>query len=378
MRTTRQIKINKSELREQLDFLAHEAGIVYSLALVTFKRVLRKKNHWLSQYGMQRLIRNNNLHSQSTQGIIDKLYANIKSWRKLRKTNPGARLPKKRKWYYTIPYKESAISVKDGKLLLSNGKGNEPLSLDWKYDKPKFVEISFNDGYILNAVYKLEDVASLIEGDVAGIDLGEVHMAVARTNQSTIIANGKELRSKKRYINKATGKLQARIDKCKQGSRKRKQLVKAKTKMRRRLNNQIKDILHKQTTKLIYALKEDGVKTVAIGDVRDIRQNVDCGKHNGQKIHQMHTGKTRGFLTYKARRLGMTVELINEAYTSQSCIRCLTLNKPEKRNYVCSRCGFKYHRDGVGAINIRQKQMYQELVPVVGDMTPPIGLRYVA
>ena len=374
MRITRQKKIDKSD---QLDHLAHEAGVVYSQTLVQFKRILRKKNHWLSQYGMQALIRNSHLHSQSVQGIVEIFYQNVKSWRTLRKVNPKARLPKKRRWYFAIPYKESAIRVKAGKLILSNGKGSEPLILDWCYDKPKFITISYDEGYILSAVYNVEPEMPIEHGDTAGVDLGEIHIAVASTGNKAIIANGRELRSKKRYLNKATASFQERIDKCKKGSRKHKRLSQLKRRMRKRLNNQIKDILHKQTTKLICTLKEENVKTVAIGDVRNIRQNVDYGKHNNQRIHQMHTGEVRQLLTYKAEMRGMTVEIIDESYTSQTCPRCGSKHKPTNRNYIC-RCGFVYHRDGVGAINIRQKQMYRELVPVVGDMTPPVGIRYIA
>ena len=51
--------------------------------------------------------------------------------------------------------------------------------------------------------------------------------------------------------------------------------------------------------------------------------------------------------------LGIKVVKINEAYTSQTCPKCGSRKKPNNRNYTC-KCGFKYHRDGVGAINIRQ------------------------
>ncbi|MCL2815455.1 MAG: transposase [Oscillospiraceae bacterium] len=373
MRITRQKRIEKSD---ELDKLAHEAGIVYSTALVTFKRVLRKKNHWLTIYSMQRLIRNAKLHSQSVQGIVEKLYQNIESWRQLRKSNPKARLPKKRRWYFAVPYKKSAIRIRDGKLILSNGKGNEPLVTEWAYGLPKYVEISYDDGYIVNAVYNETAAEPIAEGDTAGIDLGEIHIAAASTAGKTIIANGRELRSKRRYLNKETGKLQARIDKCKKGSKNRKRLSKAKTKMRNRLNNQIKDILHKQTTKLICALKKENVKTVAIGDVRNIRRDNDKGHMQNQKIHGMATGKARFMLTYKSEKHGMAATLINEAYSSQTCPRCTKRTKTKTRNYRCKFCGFEGHRDGVGSINIRQKQMYQEYVPVVGDMAPPVGMRY--
>ena len=51
------------------------------------------------------------------------------------------------------------------------------------------------------------------------------------------------------------------------------------------------------------------------------------------------------------------------------------LVQPVDRNYIC-KCGFRYHRDGVGAINILRK--YQGLLeqPVVAAMAPPSYIRY--
>ena len=46
------------------------------------------------------------------------------------------------------------------------------------------------------------------------------------------------------------------------------------------------------------------------------------------------------------------------------------------RVFRCPKCGWIYHRDGVGAINIRQK--YLSHSPVVGAMAPPISIRVVA
>jgi len=89
----------------------------------------------------------------------------------------------------------------------------------------------------------------------------------------------------------------------------------------------------------------------------------------------MSSGQARFFLSYKAQRLGMAVELQDEAYTSQECPACgmLKKSKPRGRRYTC-KCGFRYHRDGVGGFNIRKK--YLGSGPVVGDMAPPTGMRY--
>ena len=86
----------------------------------------------------------------------------------------------------------------------------------------------------------------------------------------------------------------------------------------KKLKNQIKDIEHKQTTHLVSTLHEHGVQTVVIGDVRDIRQNLDVGSKNNQKLHQWSHGSVRHMLAYKAERLGMVVALQEERSTSKT------------------------------------------------------------
>jgi len=135
--------------------------------------------------------------------------------------------------------------------------------------------------------------------------------------------------------------------------------------------------MHKQTTKLVSTLHERGVKTVVIGDVRDIRKGLDYGKKANQKMHQWSHGDTRWKISYKAERLGMEVVLQEEAYTSQTCPVCGALHKPNGREYRCPNCGFCYHRDGVGAFNIRAKYLGNLGSAVVGAMASPTGVRYV-
>jgi putative transposase len=166
------------------------------------------------------------------------------------------------------------------------------------------------------------------------------------------------------------------LDRMVKGSRRYKHLKYSKGRVLKKINNQINDILHKQTTKLVSTLHQSGVKTVVIGDVRDIRQGLDYGAKANQKIHQWLFGRTRWMVSYKAERLSMDVELQEEAYTSQLCPACGKHNKPKGRNYQCG-CGFHYHRDGLGSYNIRAKYLGEFNTPqVVGLMACPIGVRY--
>jgi len=215
-----------------------------------------------------------------------------------------------------------------------------------------------------------------VEGvKVAGVDLGEVHPAVAHDGEWTIVMNGRYLRSVRRYQNKTKGKLQALLAREKRGSKRWKRLVRSKKRQQRRWDHQVMDIAHKITTSLVSTLRDAEVQTVAIGDIRDIRKRVDAGHAGNQRVHQMPSGIFQHMLSYKCERLGMDVVLQDERYTSQECPACQARHKPRGRVYRCRECGFVAHRDGVGAYNIRSK--YLGATPVVGLMAwPTMGVRY--
>lgn len=371
---TRQQRLRKTA---QLDHLARECGKLYSQTVVTFWRVVRKKSLWLKDKHLCRIHNNKELHAHTADATTQSFFRSLKTWYTIRKQDPSIKPPYKLKKFYRIEYKNTAIKLKDGKLRLSNGRGNEPLVLDWEYDLPRSIHINWDGrGYILNATYKSESTLKSNGDKVAAIDLGEVHMAVSYDGDNTIVLNGRYLRSVKRYQNKLKGKMDSKIDNCKRGSNRRKKLIRSKRKQTRKINNQVRDILHKQTTKLVKALHQAGVGTVVIGDMKDIRVGYNCGKVQNQRQHGSSIGKIRQYLEYKAKTLGMEVRYQNEAYTSRTCPNCDHVKKSSVRGrvYRCRKCGFEYHRDGVGAINIRRK--YLGYGPVVGGMAPPIGIRY--
>ncbi len=364
----------------QLDELVHACGELYSRTLVFFWRTVRHKGIWLKSKHLMRLFTSKQLHAHTSDATVQAFFAALKSWRERRKIDPKAKPPHRRKWYFRVEYKHSALLLKDGLLRLSNGKENAPLVLNWQWDLPQTVVIHWTGTqYEALATYCVtESQAHPLGGKVAGIDLGEVHLAVSHDGEHTHIVNGRLLRFKRQYRNKLLADLTRRIDRKKKGSRRRKQLITSKKKQLKKLKQQIQEIEHKQTTYLISTLYQEGVQTVVIGDVRDIRQGTDVGSKSNQKIHQWSFGSVRHKLTYKAELLGMGVVLQDEHYTSRTCPVCEKRRKsqPTGRVFRCTNkaCGFVWHRDGVGACNIRRK--YLDCGPVVGDMTPPIGIRY--
>jgi putative transposase len=367
----------------QLDELAHACGELYSQTLVSFWRTVRHTSIWLKPKHLMRWHTSTKLHAHTADACVQAFFASLSSWRERRKTDPTAKPPRRRKWYFRVEYKRSAMSLKEGQLRLSNGRGNEPLVLNWPWELPQTVVIHWNgDQYEAIATYQQEEVQAQPAGDkVAGIDLGEVHMAVSHDGEHTNILNGRYLRAKRQYQNKLKGKLSKNIDRKKKGSRRRKHLIQSKQRQLKKLKNQIRDIEHKQTTHLVSTLSTAGVQTVVIGDVRTIRQDLDVGSTNNQKVHQWSHGHTRRLLTYKAERLGMKVVLQEERYTSKTCPCCGKRRKsaPKGRNFSCvnTHCKWKGHRDMVGAMNIRYKYREEFGIPhVVAAMAPATGIRF--
>lgn len=101
--------------------------------------------------------------------------------------------------------------------------------------------------------------------------------------------------------------------------------------------------------------------TIAIGDVRDIADKTDRGKHHNQRMSTWAHGRIRAYITYKAEYDGMKVVVVDEHYTTQSCPTCGQRTKPKGRVYTCLACGFRGQRDAVGAANILSRQLHGQL-----------------
>lgn len=373
--TVRRLKIGQTA---QMDALARAAGDLYSRAVTSYWRTVRHKGLWLKPKHLMRWHTSAALHAHTSDACVQSFFAAMDAWRARRTTDPDAHPPRRRKRYYRVQWKASAIRVKGAMLHLSNGRGHAPLVVPWAHGLPVQVEMGW-DGrqYEVRATYAGEatTTAPVEDGTVAGVDLGEIHPAVAHDGERTVIMNGRYLRAVRRYQNKTKGQLQALLDRKKKGSRRWKRLARSKKRQQRRWDHQVRDIAHKITSTLVSTLHNAEVQTVAIGDIRDIRKRVDVGHRGNQRIHQMPSGMIRRMVTYKAQRLGMAVVIQDERYTSQTCPACQVRHKPRGRAYRCQACGFVAHRDSVGAYNIRQK--YLGAVPVVGVMaSPTVGVRY--
>ena len=375
MYTTKKMKAKPTP---ELDALAHEAGRVYSKVVSLIGKIKRKKGFWLSEKSVKKYmrLRGYNLHSQTVQAIIESYFDSLKSYFQVVKSNPDAKPPKRTPKFFKVRWKSSAISLKDGILKLSNGKGGPPITLQSTF-LPVYVEMYFQRGrYYFSLVYKVHTPPKRDTGKAVAIDMGEIHPIVSHDGQQTIIYNGRALRAIKQYINKFKAHIQSKMDRCVKRSHRWYRLKRIKTKILAKLNAQLKDAEHKITSRFISDCIKAKADTIVMGKLKGIRNRAKFSKKSNQKVHQWTFARLQSMICYKAELAGLKVKFVSEAYTSQTCPSCGNRKKPTNRNYHCNHCGFAYHRDGVGAINLWNKVSGFILSPVVGVMASPIGVRF--
>ena len=329
------------------------------------------------------------LHSQSIQAVRKQYFKSWKSYWEIKQSGAieNPKPPHKEKTFTTTRWLKSAIRFQDGPLfgkrvVLSMGKDRPALDIPLPHscdmaptDVIATIDLCYKHGqWELHFTYNIDLKITEIGKNVMGVDVGEIHPIVCHDGLHTYILNGRYIRSLYRLRNKVLAGFQSKIDRCQRGSKRWWYLVKRKWKHINRIDNQIKDALHKHTSTFVRLCQAADVGTVAVGDLTGIRNHIDYGKQSNQRLHQWPFAKLTDMVCDKCKVVGIKVKKIGEEYTSQTCPSCGQRHKPSNRNYKC-KCGFEYHRDGIGAINIRKKYQGCLGTPVEAAMAPPVGIR---
>jgi IS605 OrfB family transposase len=194
--------------------------------------------------------------------------------------------------------------------------------------------------YIAQIAVDVEE-KQIIDGQVMGIDLGLKipAVAVAENRKTIFCGNGRQnkyFKRKHRATRKKLGKL-----------KKQKAINTLDNKEQRWMQDQD----HKVSRQLVNFAKENNVSVIRLEQLAGIRQTARTSRKNEKNLHTWSFYRLASFIEYKAILEGIKVEYVNPKYTSQTCPNCDTKNKANDRKYKCA-CGFKAHRDRVGAINI--------------------------
>jgi putative transposase len=211
---------------------------------------------------------------------------------------------------------------------------------------------------------------SPVGGAVAGVDLGEVHIAaITTTRRQALVISGRRLRACKQGRNRAHSLLQEKLSRCQRGSNRARRLAQRKAQVSAKLYRQQREILHQAARTAVRFCQAQGVTRIAVGDVRDIQTGVSLGCQTNQKISQWPHGQFVRYLTEKAQRLGISVEQIDERYSTRTCSHSghVHPSSPRGRRFRCAGCGARVHRDVNGSANICSKAVYGRYGQVQAD-----------
>ena len=192
---------------------------------------------------------------------------------------------------------------------------------------------------------------------VMGVDLGikipaGIHLLGKGTRYS---GNGRYQRAKRRQFYAHRTRLQ-------QAGK-----VRAVRKRAGKARRWMRDINHKLCRQIVTHAHQQGVGIIRLERLAGIRRRITqrtartsrgaqrrqhAARKNNRMKHTWPFFQLTQFSTYQAERLGIRVEQVDPASTSQTCPACFAKNKAEDRRYVCVECGWMGHRDAVGAVNI--------------------------
>jgi putative transposase len=319
-----------------------------------------------------RISNNLTINAKSAQNTSRELANNIKSFFKLKTKDKTHNFPFRFKsWKYfksfTYDYNQGCGGFK-----IKNKQVNIQQDL-FKINVPKLPDEINNDtiktitfkkeenDYYCIFVYS-ENVSTKIQNnDFLSIDLGVMEIATCFSNKtdSFAIKNNqfKKLEKRIKYI-------QSIRDKYKKGSRKHKKISRRYKKLNKKLHNKNKNFQHQTSRKIINHCVDNKLGNLIIGDIKTKNLVGKNKRLNKSTQSRGSLSRFKTYLKYKGECAGINVQLVNEAWTSQT--NCLTGERFKKLDLsdrqVELKNGLIIDRDLNAAINIAKK--------VMGKLTP--------
>ena len=366
--TERHIIKQSNSLYNELDNLCFLSKNLYNSALYTVRQCYftnKKYFNWIkinNQFVSEKQQDYYALPCKVSQQTLKMVDQNMKSFfNAIKAKNSKPKLPKyldKIKGRFVVTYTNQAISKKalqNGYIELS--KTNIKLKTNVK--NVKQVRIVPRNNFIVVEI--LYEVRSKLHNNsketYCGIDFGLNNLITCSfQNDSSLIMNGKPLKSINWHYNKEKSRLQSLLDNGKKTSKKIQNIT-----LKR--NNRINDYLHKTTKIFVNYLVSKNINNVVIGYNKEWKQGINIGRVNNQNFVQIPYYKLLNMLTYKCEIAGISVIVTEESYTS----KCSFLDDEDickheeydgkriKRGLYKASDGRLINADVNGALNILKK-----------------------
>ena len=337
MLQTKTIKVRiKDKHANRLNNMSRSVNFVWNYINELSQRSIRERGQFLSAYDLQKYTKGSaktlDLNSATIQMVGSEYVTRRNQFKKARlKWRKSHGVGRSLGW---IPFRGDCASWKNGQVF-HNGQyfgvwDSYGLS-QYKFRSGCFNEDARGRWYV-NVVVDVEPKQSTGTGAV-GIDLG---CKEAATDSNGYGVKGREYRKLEEKLGNAQ----------RTNKKKRTKAIHAKIKNRRQ------DSLHKYSRKLVNenaAIFVGNVSSLGLAKTKMAKSVLDAG-----------WGSLKTMLEYKSAHAGIVFEVVNEAYTTQTCSSCGCLpdSRPKGiaglgiREWTCDECGVTHDRDINAAKNI--------------------------
>lgn len=172
--------------------------------------------------------------------------------------------------------------------------------------------------YVVEIVYRQEEIECKSDGEIAGIDIGLVNLVTLTTNQSGVkplLIKGGALKAINTFYNKQKAKLQSELE------------IRHETKTSRRLNAlthkrncRVDNYLHTASRRVIDWCLRYKIATLIIGKNENWKQSINLGKRTNQQFVNIPHARLIEMIVYKGCLVGIKVIVTEESYTSKSSL----------------------------------------------------------
>ncbi|WP_178917828.1 RNA-guided endonuclease TnpB family protein [Natronomonas gomsonensis] len=371
---------NQLPVSDDLDSLGFAASKLWNVGRWVCDRVWSEIGHIpghneLTSY-LKSHERYDDLHSQSSQRVLQELAEAFTGWYgKRRNGDTRANPPKYRKQgdehpRSTVTFKAAGfkLDTKYNRVRLSKGSNLKDYWSDFilcEYQTRPDVDLSTvdnvqqvravwtGDEWELHFICKVEIEVSESPGEkTVGVDLGINNFAaLAYEDGRSELYPLNCLKQDDYYFSK-------RLAQCDDSDSEQAMRLNQKKAARRT------HYFHTLSKHIVQRCVGEGVGTIVVGDLSGIREDKEngesknWGKHGNLDLHSWAFDRFTDILEYKAEIEGISVEEVSERDTSKSCSCCgrkRDANRVERGLYVCDSCDTVANADVNGAENIRQK-----------------------
>ena len=225
--------------------------------LLTFQAQTRAQGQWLSAAALEQATKGGQsaLHRQSVCTLAQTLAATVDGHRTAERRRELAETgylqtqsPHHPEGYQTVVWKDQALTVlPSGEVRLPTGGQRPPLLLPLPAEyhaatrrRAALTWRAEHDELCLTLDTGASRSSPLPAGEVAGVDLGEVHIAaVTTTTRHALVVSGRQLRACKPWRNQVHSVLQEQLRRCQARSRRSRRLTARKARLSAKRYRQI-------------------------------------------------------------------------------------------------------------------------------------------